>query len=165
MDGAVQGSDSPSPGVAASLDATMELLQLRTSLPHPSSSPEPGSCSSPSLGAQLELSLPAAGWVSAAQFHGSGGFPACRVPELAGRGAQPTSPAGFSGRSRQSLCARGRLPAALPVPGSLPHSPWPQKRKSWLFPQLSSGKAVEVCGGAHSAVPLSCSPIVPLPPR
>lgn len=56
------------------------------------------------------------------------------VPELAGRGAQPTGLAGFAGRAKKSLCAGGPLPAALTVPGSLPHSPWPQKRKSCFFP-------------------------------
>lgn len=107
MDGAVQGLDSPSPCLAAPLDAAMELPQLRTSLPPSSPSPEPGSCSSPSSGAQLGLSLPAAGWVSAARFHGSRGFPACR-----------SWPGGERSQPAQPVSPEERVKASMPEGGS-----------------------------------------------
>lgn len=158
MDGAVQGLGSPSPCLAAPPGAVMELPQLRTSLPPSSPSPEPGSCSSPSSGAQLGLSLPAAGWVSAARFHGSGGFPACW-----------SRPGGERSQPAQPVSPEERVKASVPEGGSqllcrsqalCPTVLGPRRGNPGFSPRLSPGKAAAVCGGAHSAVPSSCSPIV-----
>lgn len=154
MDGAVRGSGSPSPCVAASADAAMELLQLHTWLPPSSPSPEPGSCSSPSSGAQLEQSLPAAGWVSVARFHGSGGFPACRS-WLGGEHSQPAQPVSPEERGRASV-PEGGSQLLCRSQALCPTVLGPRRGNPGFSPRLSSGKAAAVCGGARCAVPLSC---------
>lgn len=166
MAGAMQSLGSPGPRLAALLNAGMELLQLRTSSPPSSSSPQPDSCLIPSWGGFCRVGM--AGDVSPCCCLGCSGMDSQRIPcmpELAGKGAWPTGPAGFTGRARKSLHAGGPLPAALPVPGSLPHSPWPQKRKSWFFlPEETVVGSTAVCREAHAALP-PCSPFIPPPCR